>query len=51
MKEFMNRLETAQNHLDWASSEIEVDIAIYELAAAELALKNYLAREKEEEIC
>ena len=46
MKEFVDRLEIAQNHFDWASSPVEVDIAIYELAAAELAISNYVDKEK-----
>lgn len=52
MKEFVDRLEIAQNHLDWAGTAAEVDVAIYELQAAELALSNYVEklREKEEKM-
>lgn len=48
MREYMDRLEIAQNHFDWASDPAEVDIAIYELNAAERALAHYMERQKEE---
>jgi hypothetical protein len=54
MRGYIDRLEIAQNHFDWASSPGEVDAAIYELQAAELLLSNYVEKvkeEKETEIC
>lgn len=48
MREFVDRLKVAQNHFDWASCPEEVDIAIYELNAAERALAHYMERQKEE---
>lgn len=48
MKEYVDRLEIAQNHFDWASSPGEVDAAIYELKAAELSISNYVEKLKEE---
>ena len=49
MKGYVERLEIAQNHFDWASSPGEVDAAIYELQAAELLLSNYVGKVKEDE--
>lgn len=48
MKEYVERLEVAQNHFDWASNPEEVDIAIYELNAAERALAHYVEEKKNE---
>ena len=49
MKEFIERLHIAQSHFDWATDSEEVDIAIYELQAAELALSHYVKGQKKEE--
>lgn len=49
MTEYLEKLNMAQNHFDWADSPEEVDIAIYELKAAELSLSNFLRLQKEEE--
>ena len=49
MKGYVEKLEIAQNHFDWASSPGEVDAAIYELQAAELLLSNYVEKVKEDE--
>ena len=49
MKGYIDKLEIAQNHFDWASSPGEVDAAIYELQAAELLLSNYVGKVKEDE--
>jgi hypothetical protein len=48
MGEFVNRLNAAYNHLDCAASPEDVDIAIYEITAAELALSRYLRTVKQE---
>ena len=49
MKEYVTRLEIAQNHFDWASCPEEVDIAIYELNAAERALGYCVEEEKKKQ--
>lgn len=46
MKEYVERLNAAQRHFDWATEPDEVDAAIYELKAAELSLSNYVERRK-----
>lgn len=38
MKEYIERLNTAWNHFNWATDPIDVDVAIYELMAAERAM-------------
>ena len=48
MEEYINRLNVAQNHFDWAADSEEVDIAIFEMNAAELALSHYVKKRKEE---
>lgn len=48
MKEYVDRLDVAQSHFDWATDPEEVDVAIYELKAAELALSHYVKEKKEE---
>lgn len=49
MKEYMERLNIAQAHFDWATDPEEVDMAIYELKAAEIALSRYVRAQKKEE--
>lgn len=49
MKEHLNRIEVARCHLNNALSFEDVDEAIYELCAAELALRRYIREEKESE--
>lgn len=38
MKEYIERLDTAWNHFNQATDPIDVDVAIYELMAAERAM-------------
>ena len=47
MKEYIERLLIAQAHFDWATDPDEVDVAIYELKAAELAMSHYVKKQKE----
>ena len=49
MEEYIKRLHIAQSHFDWATDPEEVDIAIYELQAAELAMSHYVKGQKKEE--
>ena len=49
MKEYIERLNVAQAHFDWATDPEEVDAAIYELKSAELSLSNYVKSQKKEE--
>jgi hypothetical protein len=49
MREFVGRLNAAYNHLDCAASPEDVDIAIHEITAAELALSRYLKLVKSED--
>lgn len=49
MKEYINRLDAAQTKFDWAVTPEEVDVAIYELKAAELNVSNYVKEKKKEE--
>lgn len=49
IEKYINRLDVAQSHFDWASDPGEVDVAIYEIMAAELALSNYVKGRKNEE--
>jgi hypothetical protein len=46
---FVERLNVAYNHLDCAASPEDVDIAIHEITAAELALSRYLKLLKSED--
>lgn len=46
MDEYLKRIEVAQNHLDWAVGPDEVEVAIYEMIAAEKALELYIKGEK-----
>ena len=50
MKEYVNRLDAAQTKFDWATEPEEIDVAIYELKAAELAMSNYVKEKKKEEV-
>lgn len=50
MKEYINRLDAAQTKFDWAVTPEEVDVAIYELKAAELNVSNYVKEKKKEEV-
>lgn len=47
MKEYVERLNIAQAHFDWATDPEEVDVAIYELQAAELSMSHYVKKRKE----
>lgn len=47
MKEYVERLNIAQAHFDWATDPEEVDVAIYELKAAELSMSHYIKKQKE----
>lgn len=47
LKKFVNRLNDAYNHLDCATNFEEVDIAVFEITAAELALSRYVKMSKE----
>lgn len=49
MNEYIERLKAAQDKFDWATDPAEVDVAIYELQAAELAVSNYVKGQKKEE--
>lgn len=49
MNEYIERLKAAQDKFDWATDPAEVDVAIYELQAAELAMSNYVKGQKKEE--
>ena len=49
MKEYVERLNVAQAHFDWATDPEEIDVAIYELQAAELAMSHYLKERKKED--
>lgn len=49
MEEYVKRLNVAQAHFDWATDPEEVDEAIYELQAAELAMSRYVKNRKLEE--
>lgn len=49
MKEYIERLNAAQSRFDWATDPEEVDVAIYELQAAELAVSHYVKGQKKEE--
>jgi hypothetical protein len=49
LKEHLNRIEVAQNHLNNALSFEEVDEAIYELLAAELSLRRYIREVKRDD--
>lgn len=49
MEEYVKKLHIAQAHFDWATDPEEVDIAIHELQAAELALSYYVKCQKKEE--
>ena len=42
-------VEAARDRLNWAVTPKEIDSAIYALMAAELALSNYVEKEKEKE--
>ena len=49
MEEYVKKLHVAQAHFDWATDPEEVDEAIYELQAAELAMSRYVKNRKLEE--
>ena len=49
MQEYIERLNAAQTKFDWATDPEDVDVAIYELKAAELAMSNYVKGQKKEE--
>lgn len=49
MEGYVKRLHIAQSHFDWATDPEEVDVAIYELQAAELAMSHYMKERKKEE--
>lgn len=49
MKEYVERLNVAQAHFDWAVECEDVDVAIHELQAAEIALSYYVRRKRKEE--
>lgn len=44
--EYIVRLEVARNHFEEAVGQDEVDMAIYEMAAAEVALAMEVKRQK-----
>lgn len=44
--EYIERLEVARNHFENAVGQDEVDLAIYEMAAAEMALAIEVKRRK-----
>lgn len=48
MKEYVERLNIAQAHFDWATDTDAVDAAIYELQAAEKAMSHYVKEEKKD---
>jgi len=50
MREYLERLYAAQRHFNWAVDPVDVDAAIYEWKAAELAMSQYIKREKKNEI-
>lgn len=47
MEYYISRLNDAYNRLNCATDFEEVDIAIYEIIAAEMALSRYLKLQKE----
>ena len=49
MKEHIDRLNAAQSHFDWATDPAEIDMAIYEIKAAEIAVSHYVEEKKKEE--
>ena len=48
LEEYVERLQIAQAHFDWATDPDEVDVAIYELKAAELAMSYFVKCSKVE---
>ena len=50
MEKYIERLNIAQSHFDWAIDPEEVDVAIYELQAAELAMSRYVKELKKYEV-
>ena len=48
MEEYVKRLTVAQAHFEWATDPEEVDAAIHELKAAELALSHYVKEMKKD---
>lgn len=50
MEKYIERLNIAQSHFDWATDPEQVDVAIYELQAAELAMSHYVKERKKYEV-
>ena len=50
MEEYVKKLHVAQAHFEWATDPEEVDVAIYELQAAELAMSHYVKELKKDEV-
>lgn len=48
VKEYIERLNIAQAHFDWATDPDDVDVAIYELKAAEIAMSYFIKCHKAE---
>ena len=48
MKEYVERLNIAQAHFDWATDIDAIDAAIYELQAAEKAISHFVKCQKKE---
>ena len=49
MQEFINRRDAAYNHFENAVGQKEVDMAIYEIMYAELAIEKYVKEQKAKE--
>lgn len=50
VEKYIERLHIAQSHFDWATDREEIDVAIYELQAAELAMSRYVKELKKCEV-
>ena len=50
VEKYIERLHIAQSHFDWATDRDEIDVAIYELQAAELAMSRYVKELKKCEV-
>lgn len=51
MKQYIERLNTAWNHFNQATDPIDVDVAIYELMAAERAMAHVKKERGETDDC
>lgn len=49
MDEYIKRREAAYNHFNNAVGQYDVDMAIYEIMSAELAMEKYIKEQKKKE--